>query len=159
MKHTITLLFLFLSLTSFSQTEFSSLWNTSNTDTGTSAINEIEIPTNPAYTYNYNVDWGDGQTDTGVTGDITHTYATPNTYTITIDGTFPSIYFNDQGDKLKIIEILNWGNIQWQTMENAFYGCENLNFDAIGAPDLSQVTTLKNMFKNALIIYHINLLL
>ncbi|QXP60853.1 BspA family leucine-rich repeat surface protein [Olleya sp. HaHaR_3_96] len=149
MKYTITLLFLFLSLTSFSQTEFSSLWNTSNTDTGTSAINEIEIPTNPAYTYNYNVDWGDGQTDTGVTGDITHTYATPNTYTITIDGTFPSIYFNNQGDKLKIIEILNWGNIQWQTMENAFYGCENLNFDAIGAPDLSQVTTLKNMFKNA----------
>jgi len=149
MKHIINLLFLLLSLTSFSQTEFSSLWNTSNTDTGTSAINEIEIPTNPAYTYNYNVDWGDGQTDTGVTGDITHTYATPNTYTITIDGTFPSIYFNDQGDKLKIIEILNWGNIQWQTMENAFYGCENLNFDAIGAPDLSQVTTLKNMFKNA----------
>ncbi|WP_054850777.1 BspA family leucine-rich repeat surface protein, partial [Olleya sp. ITB9] len=149
MKHTITLLFLFLSLTSLSQTEFSSLWNTSNTDTGTSAINEIKIPTNPAYTYNYNIDWGDGQTDTGVTGDITHTYVTPNTYTITISGTFPSIYFNNQGDKLKIIEILNWGNIQWKTMENAFYGCENLNFDAIDAPDLSQVTTLKNMFKNA----------
>ena len=50
-------------------------------------------------------------------------------------------------DKLKIIEILAWGAIQWQTMENAFYGCENLNFDAIDAPNLSQVTTLQNTFR------------
>ena len=34
--------------------------------------------------------------DTGVTGNITHTYATAGTYTIEISGTFPSIYFNDE---------------------------------------------------------------
>ena len=128
---------------------FRSIWNTNNTESGSSANNEVTIPTNPAYTtYNYDVDWGDGNIDTGVTGNITHTYATAGTYTIEISGTFPSIYFNDENasDKLKIIEILAWGSIQWQTMENAFYGCENLNFDAIDAPDLSQVTTLQNMF-------------
>lgn len=145
----ITLVLLFLSANLFSQS-FTSIWNTNNTETGSSPNNQITIPTNPAYTtYNYDVDWGDGNTDTGVMGNITHTYATAGSYTISISGTFPSIYFNDENanDKLKIIEILAWGAIQWQTMENAFYGCENLNFDLIDSPDLSQVTSLKNMFR------------
>ncbi|TSE04664.1 BspA family leucine-rich repeat surface protein [Aquimarina algiphila] len=126
--------------------EFTSIWDT--TQPGSSANNEIIIPTNPAFTYNYTVDWGDGSSNTGVTGDITHTYATAGSYTVKISGAFPAIYFNDTGDKEKIIEILEWGIIEWQTMENAFYGCENLNFDAIDSPDLSRVTSLKNMFRD-----------
>jgi gliding motility-associated-like protein len=132
----------------FSQS-FVSIWNTNTTSSGSSGVNEISIPTNPAYTnYNYSVDWGDGNTDININGNITHTYAAPGIYTLTISGTFPSIYFNNTGDRNKIIEILDWGNIQWQTMEAAFYGCENLNFDAIDSPDLSQVTSLKNMFRD-----------
>lgn len=149
LQKSLTLVILFLSVNLFSQS-FTSIWNTNNVETGSSANNQITIPTNPTYTtYNYNVDWGDGSTDTGIVGNITHTYATPGTYTISISGTFPSIYFNDENanDKLKIIEILSWGDIQWQTMENAFYGCANLNFDLIDSPDLSQVTSLKNMFR------------
>ncbi|GAA0716142.1 hypothetical protein GCM10009430_11530 [Aquimarina litoralis] len=125
--------------------EFTSIWDT--TQEGTSADNEITIPTNPGFTYNYIVDWGDGSTDTNITGDITHTYATAGTYTVKISGDFPAIYFNNTGDRRKIIEILEWGIIEWQTMEEAFHGCENLNFDAIDAPDLSSVTSLKNMFR------------
>ncbi|MGO4919194.1 BspA family leucine-rich repeat surface protein [Maribacter spongiicola] len=148
-KKSITLFLLFLSFSLFSQS-FTSIWNTNNIETGSSAANQITIPTNPAYTtYSYNIDWGDTNTDTGVTGNITHTYATPGIYTISISGTFPSIYFNDENanDKLKIIEILAWGDIEWQTMENAFYGCENLNFDLIDDPNLAQVTSLKQMFR------------
>lgn len=147
MKNFLTLLFICFSYTLFGQA-FTTIWNTNNTSTGSSGINEITIPTNPAFTnYNYTVDWGDTNTDSNITGNITHTYATPGNYTISITGTFPAIYFNDNGDRNKIIEILSWGTIQWQTMENAFYGCENLNFDAIDAPDLSQVTSLQNTFK------------
>lgn len=138
------LLALFLSFNSFGQS-FNSRWNT--TELGTSNDDQITIPTNPGFTYDYTVNWGDGTTDNNVTGDITHSYAAEGLYTISISGVFPSIYFNDGGDRGKIIEILSWGTIQWQTMENAFYGCENLNFDAIDAPDLSLVTSLKNMFK------------
>ena len=149
-KQFFTLVILLISVNLFSQS-FTSNWNTNNIEAGSSAANQITIPTNPAYTtYSYDVDWGDNSTDNGVTGDITHTYATAGTYTISISGTFPSIYFNDEtnSDKLKIIEILSWGTIQWQTMENAFYGCKNLNFDSIDAPDLSQVTSLKQMFRD-----------
>lgn len=146
-KRLLTLIILLFNVCLYSQS-FTSIWNTVNTSGGSSANNEVTIPTNPAYTtYNYTVDWGDGNTDTGVTGNITHAYAVPGTYTIAISGIFPSIYFNETGDRNKIIEILSWGDIQWQTMENAFYSCENINFDAINAPDLSQVTSLKNMFR------------
>ena len=140
-------LLLFVNFNLFGQ-NFTTIWNTSNIEDDSSLDNQITIPTNPAYTYNYTVDWGDTMSNTGVTGNITHTYTTPGNYTITISGTFPSIYFNNEeaNDKLKIIEILDWGTIEWQTMENAFYGCENLNFDAIDSPDLSDVTSLQNMF-------------
>ncbi|WP_299101065.1 BspA family leucine-rich repeat surface protein [uncultured Winogradskyella sp.] len=146
-KNLILILVLAFSLNTFSQ-DFSAIWNTANTETNSTLDNQIEIPTNPAYTYDYTINWGDGNTDTNVTGNITHTYASPGTYTINISGTFPQIYFNNTGDRLKIEEILDWGNIQWQSMENAFWGCSNLNFDAISSPDLSQVTSLQNMFRN-----------
>ena len=60
---------------------FVSNWDT--TQTGTSTVNEISIPTNPTFTnYNYTVEWGNGMMDAGVTGDITHAYASPSTYTV-----------------------------------------------------------------------------
>ncbi|NRD21352.1 BspA family leucine-rich repeat surface protein [Winogradskyella eckloniae] len=148
MNKYITLFFaLVLSISTYGQ-GFSAIWNTSNTDNSSTLDNQIEIPTNSIYTYNYTVDWGDGNIDSNVTGNITHTYASPGSYTINISGTFPQIYFNNSGDHLKIEEILSWGNIQWLSMENSFWGCLNLNFDAIDAPNLSQVTTLRNMFRN-----------
>ncbi|MFK7814104.1 MAG: BspA family leucine-rich repeat surface protein [Maribacter sp.] len=148
-KKLYLLLALLVNASVFSQS-FTSIWNTNNTSTDSPVNNEVTIPTNPAFTtYNYTVDWGDSTTDTNVTGDITHTYSGPGTYTISISGDFPAIYFNDvdTSDKLKIIEILDWGTIQWQSMEDAFHGCANLNFDAIAPPDLSQVTSLRNMFR------------
>ncbi|MDO5979114.1 BspA family leucine-rich repeat surface protein [Flavivirga spongiicola] len=145
-KNIFTILLILFCYNLFGQT-FNSIWDTEQS--GVSTSNQITIPTNSTYTYNYTVDWGDGLTDTNVAGNITHTYTIPGRYTISISGDFPSIYFNNDGDRNKIIEILAWGSIQWQTMENAFYGCENLNFDAIDNPDLSQVTTLKNMFRDA----------
>ncbi|WP_345075332.1 BspA family leucine-rich repeat surface protein, partial [Flavivirga amylovorans] len=145
-KNALTIFLIFFCYNLFGQT-FNSIWDTRQT--GTSDSNQVTIPTNSSYTYSYNIDWGDTTTDNNVTGDITHTYTTPGRYTISISGDFPAIYFNNAGDKNKIVEILAWGNIQWQTMENAFYGCGNLNFDAIDSPDLSLVTTLKNMFRSA----------
>ena len=98
------LLALFLSFNSFGQS-FNSRWNTA--ELGTSNDDQITIPTNPGFTYDYTVNWGDGTTDNNVTGDITHTYAAEGLYTISISGVFPSIYFNDGGDRRKIIEILS----------------------------------------------------
>ena len=132
MKNILSLLLLLISVPLLSQTSFTSIWNTNNVSSGSSAVNQITIPTNSTFSnYNFSVDWGDGNTDTNLTGNITHTYALPGIYTVSISGTFPAIYFNNTGDRRKITSILSWGNIPWQSMENAFYGCDNLNFDAL----------------------------
>lgn len=122
--------------------------NTSNS--GTSSTTEMSIPTNGGYTYNYDIDWdNDGEFDDfGVTGDITHDYGVAGTYTIRIRGDFPSIYFNDGGDRQKMMDIQQWGTIQWGTMSRAFWGCTNILVSATDEPDLSQVISMDRMFRN-----------
>ncbi|MFK7831632.1 MAG: BspA family leucine-rich repeat surface protein, partial [Winogradskyella sp.] len=141
---------LILSTSLFGQTRFITTWDTTNP--GTSNSTSITIPTIGAG-YNYDVDWNsDGTFDEfGITGDVTHDFGAPGIYTIRIRGSFPRIYFNNSGDKDKIITIARWGAMSWTSMENAFYGCSNLiiNTAAPDAPDLSLVTSMSGMFRDA----------
>ncbi|QAA80457.1 BspA family leucine-rich repeat surface protein [Aequorivita sp. H23M31] len=105
----------------------------------------ITIPTTGSG-YNYSVDWGDGNSDAGKTGNASHIYATPGIYTVSISGNFPRIYFNNGGDRLKIRSIEQWGNIQWSSMNSAFAGAENLVSHATDMPDLSMVNDMYGMF-------------
>ncbi|MEI6316304.1 MAG: BspA family leucine-rich repeat surface protein [bacterium] len=137
---------IFLPQTVEASTPFITTWKTDNP--GTSASNQITIPTRGGG-YNYNVDWGDTTTSSGVTGNITHTYATPGTYTVSISGTFPGIYFNGGGDRRKILTVQQWGTIGWTFMNHAFEGASNLTSTAVDVPILSGVTDMSYMFKNA----------
>lgn len=144
MKSPFTILaFLWLTVT-YSQDAFITTWKTDNP--GFSENNQITIPTYPWDIYDYMVDWGDGTSDTNVTVDITHTYAAAGTYQVSISGTFPRVYFNEAGDKDKLLNIKQWGNIAWSSMESAFAGCSNLSVAANDSPDLSNVTSLRRMF-------------
>ena len=140
----------------------------------TSDNESFTIPTTGSG-YDYNVDWeNDGTVDTtGVNGDISHTYPSAGKYSIRImrndggaEGTswngFPRIYFNDTGDKDKILSVNQWGTGAWESMEKAFYGCSNLNSASVmggtgepdwatDAPDLSNVESMSEMFHGALI--------
>ncbi|CAM4226335.1 BspA family leucine-rich repeat surface protein [Zobellia nedashkovskayae] len=131
---------------------FVTTWKTNNT--GTSADNQITIPTFPGETYEYTVDWGDGNTDTAVSGNITHTYATSETYTVSISGVFPRIYFETAGDKDKLLSIEQWGDNPWVSMRGAFAGCSNLQGNFSDSPDLSNVTNMRRMFNGATSFNH-----
>ncbi len=123
---------------------FITTWQTTN------ANESITIPTNPALSgYNYTVDWGDGNTSTAQTGDATHTYATPGTHTVSITGEFPSICFFYSNNKNKIISIDQWGTGTWKSMSRAFQGCVNLQGNYTDAPNLSSVTDMRMMFRDA----------
>lgn len=112
----------------------------------TTASNEsITIPTIGGG-YDYTVNWGDGNEVSGYTGDATHTYDNPGIYTVIISGTFPQIYFNLGGDRMKIRSIEQWGNTAWRSMEAAFAGCENLVSNATDMPNVSSVTDMSGMF-------------
>ncbi len=138
-------------------------------NTGSSSDIQFTIPTTGAG-YNYNVDCdNDGINEaTAQTGNYTCDYGAGNagTYTIRIKdnsgaGTgFPRIYFNNGGDKDKILSVNQWGTGHWTSMEDAFYGCSNLNSAfvvggtgepawATDVPDFSTVSILDNMFNAA----------
>ena len=146
-KTTLLALSLFLGGSAFAQNEFISTWQTDNA--GTSSSTEITIPTD-ASTYLYDVDWdNDGTFDEiGITGDVTHDFGAAGMYTIRIQGTFPSIYFNDAGDKAKFLSVDQWGTIAWSSFDSSFKGCSNMNVVATDAPVLTAVTSLNAMFEN-----------
>ncbi len=149
LKHALTLLLGLVCLHFFAQSSFVTLWQTDLA--GSSSATSITIPTDGVSTYNYDVDWEDDGVfdDLGVTGNITHDYGTAGRYRVAIRGTFPAIYFNNTGDRLKILGVHQWGTIAWGSMQNAFYGCSNLICQAADVPDLSGVTNTSSMFEDA----------
>jgi len=124
-------------------TSFITTWRTTTTN------ETITIPTTESG-YNYDISTSDGQTFTGVNGDKTITFANAGDYDISISGVFPRIYFNQGGDNAKIIDIKQWGNIAWGSFLKAFYGCANLQLTATDSPNLSNATTLQNMFRDCI---------
>ena len=95
-----------------------------------SASDTIIIPTTGSG-FDCEVFWGDGSSNTytGTPGltTIQHTYDVGGIKQIKIVGTFPRIYFNNTGDKLKLISVDNWGNYgDGVSIQNsAFRGCAN----------------------------------
>lgn len=108
---------------------------------------DITIPTSGSG-YNYTIDFGDGTVLSDVTDSVSHTYNSPGVYTVTISGDFPRIFFKNSplliAKQIKSVE--QWGDISWTSMEGAFSGCFNLVINATDAPNLSQVTSLREMF-------------
>lgn len=125
-----------------SSSDFITTWQT------TTSSESITIPTTGSG-YNYSVDWGDGNSDTGLTGNASHTYASAGVYTVKISGAFPRIFFNNGGDRKKIKSIEQWGTNTWTSMRGAFAGAENLVSNATDIPDLSMVTDMYGMFAYA----------
>ncbi len=105
----------------------------------------ITIPVGGA-TGAYAVDWGDGSTSTH-SGDASHAYASPGTYTVQISGDFTRIHLGgDHSNAAKLRSIEQWGTASWATMESAFSGASNMVYRAADAPDLSGVTDASSMF-------------
>ena len=105
----------------------------------------VTIPAGGEYT----IDWGDGSTAMQ-TGDASHVYDAAGTYTVKISGDLTRITLGDNSAAAaKLRSIDQWGAIQWDTMEDAFSGAYNMVYNATDAPDLSNVTSMENMFSGA----------
>jgi len=126
---------------------------------GTSTSTQFTIPT-VGGGYDYDVDCNDDgvvEVHNHTAGDYTCDYGVGNegTYTIRIKdnsgaGTgFPQIYFNNSKDKLKILTIEQWGTGKWRSMRAAFFGCLNLTGNFSDTPDLSNVSDMLSMFRDA----------
>jgi hypothetical protein len=116
---------------------FISEWRTTNTSSGSSNSDQVKLPLISTGTYNFVVNWGDGNSDTITTwnqAETTHTYASSGDYTITITGVCIGWAFANIGDRLKILDISSWGILEFLTQTNTnfgfFRGCTNLNITA-----------------------------
>lgn len=112
-----------------------------------SADDTITLPLDGSLTYDFDIDWGDENTETITSNaDITHIYSSPGVYQISIKRIFPRIVFGDGVDKEKLISIDNWGDIIWSSMQDSFRGCKNMNGMYSDAPNLNNVISLRHMF-------------
>jgi surface protein len=125
----------------------------------------IYIGLNPDYNYDFTINWGDGtieEINLDNPTHISHVYETAEQHTVAIIGDFPAIQISGfEGDLYNIIDpqpkdgfgligIKQWGDIQWQTMDQAFSYASTLEFyNATDAPDLTNVTSLSRMFAQA----------
>lgn len=137
--------FLFISAISFSQEPFITTWEIAEDNLNLNIVNSSDAVN---YSYNYTIDFGDGNVQTNVTGQSIHEYSTSGTYTVTISGNFPKFSIWGWGSIGRLKTIEQWGDIQWESMENAFSGNQNLVVNATDSPDLSQATSLKGMFRS-----------
>ena len=136
-------------LTESPPNSFISQWNTNNTSSGSSNSNQVKLPLLSSGDYNFLVYWGDGAfdyIDTWNQTEVTHTYSSSGTYTISISGKINGFQFNNTGDRLKLLDVSDWGNLKLTT-SNVFYGCSNLNFTAINSP-IIETTSFNLMFFN-----------
>ena len=125
-------------------------------NTGTSNFNQFTLPLRSGYTYDFQIEWGDGAVETyaGVAGvdiltSITHTYdkldakLANGIFRIKIGVTnntgFPTIYFNNGGDKDKLIKTVDFNHVGWTILENSFYGCSNNVIEATATANFNGV--------------------
>jgi surface protein len=113
-----------------------------------SASDTIILPLTSGGTYSGTIDWGDSSSDDLTYANRQHTYAAGGTYTITISGdTFEGWRVANSGDKLKFIDIQNWGFFTISSSDRQFDYCQNLNVTATDAPTIT-TTSFYSIFRN-----------
>jgi len=133
--------------------QFITLWDTRNTSAGSSNSNQISLPLQSFHgSYDFRVYWGDGSYDDITSwnqSEATHTYVVEGIYRIIIIGIINTISFGASvfSDKLKLIDISNWGTFNWNgsTLQGSnFSGCTNFNISAKDAP--GNIKSMNNSF-------------
>jgi len=87
---------------------------------------------------NYNVDWGDGNTDSGNTGDVSHTYDT-GTYDIKVDGIWAPHLHTNSAIRSVVTKLKNWGKdtTTFTALGETFRSFTNMEYEATDYPTLS----------------------
>ncbi len=142
-------------------TPFIAQINTNNTSIGSSSSTQFMLPLVSSGTYNFIIDWGDGSSNK-IYGyqNVTHMYSLAGIYTITIIGTFIGWSFNNTGDRLKLLDIIQWGEcFRLGTTEGSyFFGASNMNISAVDTLNLEGTTSLYSCFRDCSIMNSPNLI-
>ena len=136
----------------YSDEAFVAYWNTSEISTGSSASNQVSLPLINGGSYNFVVKWGDGTYDHITSwnqSEVTHNYSQEGVYSIIIEGNITGFAFISTGDKLKLYDVLQWGNLKLGNSGGYFQGAANFNFIGDDILDLTGTFSFHTMFDGA----------
>jgi surface protein len=152
---------------------FKSTWNTNKA--GVTNTNSIQLPLVNSGTYDFTVDWGDGNTDYITSynqAETLHEYGSTGTYSIAISGTCSGWSFEQQPDtseeggtspsnpltdRLKISSIEEWGCLRLGTENCNFGDCKNLTLNSVvDVLNLSGTVDLYGLFHGCTSLTTIN---
>ena len=112
---------------------------------GVSSSTEFRMPLTTSTNLGFTVNWGDGVVETITDHTLAvHDYGVAGTYTISVTGSILGWQFNNGGDKLKMLNVLQWSGLNI-SVDSGFYGCTNLTCSATDAP-LITTTSLYRYF-------------
>lgn len=135
---------------------FISIWNTALTSTGSSASNQIKLPTVSGGTYNFlwelidaglNVVYSEKIT-TWDQAEVTATLPAVGVYTSVITGVFVGWQFNGSGDRNKLTEHFQCGILEPGLYEACWSGCNNMIWTAEDALNISKSTSMRLWFRD-----------
>ena len=160
MKTNKKLLYLFISLPSllFGQNKFITKWyfTSSGTSINFNALTDGVIGDSVSYTWKASPSGNNGKgkfrnTSAGPVSLVNLIILSGDVVTLSIDSAkLKRFFIYNKGagvDRLKLIDVVQWGSVKWSSMESAFYGCENLQISATDTPNLSTVTICSDMFR------------
>jgi hypothetical protein len=108
------------------------------------------IPCGDSGTYSASIDWGD-ENKSNITSfddsNLSHKFKKAGTYLIQTTGDLPQVFFDNGGDKDKIIDIPQWGDVIIENARSSYYGCSNLVITATDAPTITS-NSLFRMFRD-----------
>jgi surface protein len=121
---------------------FITTWDTRISGTGTiSNTSSIVLPL--FGTQAITASWGDGTVSLisqSAQVDRTHSYAEPGIYTVSITGQGQGFRFANDGDRNKLMDVVQWGSISGSS-DQVFTGCNNLSGTAPDSHILQTTST------------------
>ena len=113
-----------------------------------SAGDSITLPASQA-SGTYTVYWGDGQAEYDISGDATHVYEEAGNYTVSTQGLDRIRLGADAASAAMLSSIDSWGTTRWTSMSEAFRGASSMTHAADDVPDLSEVRSMAQMFRDS----------
>jgi surface protein len=128
---------------------FITRWNLSKIGSGSIQIS-FDATTSGTVNYTWQEVGSAGATGSGTfTGGIVTITGLPSGAIIDLSiqpTNFSAFAINYGVNRDRLIDIRQWGNITWTSMESAFSGCSNLNITATDTPNLAGVANTSFMF-------------
>jgi len=123
----------------------------------TAANQSITLPLVSGFTYSFDVNWGDGSSDTITAWDQAeriHEYATAGDYDVEILGVMETWRTSNTS---QLINLKQWGDTGLTSCYQLFDKCPNMIVTATDTPNLSTVATMYCMFRDCTSLTSLNL--